>query len=162
MDQLRKAGYAIATERLLSVNSADPIAQSIANDAAFIRERLMMPYINSRREVVVVMHSYSGGPGAMAAKGHSIAERKATGKPGGVIGLIFVSAWVAKEGESFTSRSGGQLYPWIIKNPEGRTSVSNPKDVFYNDVPASVAKWAIQKLGYEARAAFFTPSGPPA
>ena len=38
----------------------------------------------------------------------------------------------------------------------------NPKEIFYNDVPVSVAKWAIQNLGDEARAAAFTPSGPPA
>ena len=75
-----------------------------------------MPYINSGREVVVIMHSYSGGPGAMAAKGLSVAERQATGKLGGVIGLIFVSAWIAQEGETFTTGSGGRLSPWVIEN----------------------------------------------
>ncbi|KAL8864803.1 MAG: hypothetical protein Q9174_007213 [Haloplaca sp. 1 TL-2023] len=112
------------------------------------------------------MHSYSGGPGAMAAKGLSLAERRAKGQPGGIIGLIFVSAWIAQEGEKFTSGSGGRLPQWVVENaiskPNGQTSVRNPKEIFYNDVPVSVAKWAIQNLGDEARAAAFTPSGPPA
>ena len=49
------------------------------------------------KEVVLVMHSYSGGPGAMAASGLSIAERHAAGQTGGIIRLVFIAAFLAGE-----------------------------------------------------------------
>ena len=46
---------------------------------------------------MLVMHSYSGGPGAMAASGLSIAERHEAGRKGGIIGLVFIAAFLAGE-----------------------------------------------------------------
>lgn len=110
---LRSAGYASVSERLPSCDSPDPKSQTVATDAAFIRERLLLPAINRGREIVVIMHSYSGGPGSMAAKGLSVAERRAAGQPGGIVGLIFLSAFVAHDGQTLVSGSGGQLSPWV-------------------------------------------------
>lgn len=112
--QLRSAGYATVTERLPSCGSPNPRAQSVAVDAAFIRERLLMPAISAGKEVVVIMHSYSGGPGAMAAEGLSVAERHAAGQVGGVVGLIFISAFIAEEGQTLVS--GGGFAPWVIEH----------------------------------------------
>lgn len=74
-----------------------------------------MPSINAGREVILIMHSYSGGPGAVAAKGLSLAERRAAGKPGGIIGLIFISAFIAEEGQTLLSSGGGKFAPWVIE-----------------------------------------------
>lgn len=112
---LHVAGYDTVTAQLPSCGSSNPKAQSVAADAAFIIEQLLMPSIDKGREVLVVMHSYGGGPGAMAAKGLSVAERRAAGKPGGIIGLIFVAAFVANDGQSLLSGSGGQYAPWVIQ-----------------------------------------------
>ena len=114
-DQLKLAGFDTVTMTLPSCNSPDPKAQSVAVDAGFITQNLLMPSINSGKEVVLVMHSYSGGPGAMAAKGLSVAERRAAGKSGGIVGLIFIAAFIAKEGESLLSGSGGKYAPWVIE-----------------------------------------------
>lgn len=119
-DQLRLAGYHTITRRLPSCDSSDPQAQSVAIDAAFIRDHLLMPSINAGRKVILITHSYSGGPGAVAAKGLSLSERRATGKSGGIIGLIFISAFVAEEGQTLLSSSGGSFAPWVIQY------VSNP------------------------------------
>ena len=112
---LHLAGYNTITQRLPSCGSSDPKAQSVAVDAAFISQNLLLPSINAGKEVVLVMHSYGGGPGAMAAKGLSPAERRAAGKPGGIIGLIFICAFVAKEGQPLVSGSGGKFAPWVIE-----------------------------------------------
>ena len=112
-NQLRFLGYQIITQRLPSCDTANPEAQSVGLDAAFIRRNLLLPPINDGRDVVLIMHSHSGGPGAVAAKGLSKAERHAAGQPGGIIGLIFISAFVAKEGQTLVSGSGGQLSPWV-------------------------------------------------
>lgn len=74
-----------------------------------------MPAINAGREVVLIMHSYSGGPGAEAAKGLSLAERRAAGQPSGIIGLIFIAAFVAEEGQTLLSSGGGKFAPWVIE-----------------------------------------------
>ncbi|KAL9583413.1 MAG: hypothetical protein Q9212_002720 [Teloschistes hypoglaucus] len=112
------------------------------------------------------MHSYSGGPGSMAAKGLSVAERRNRGQPGGIVGLIFLAAFVAHDGQTLVSGSGGQLSPWVIEKlvlkPNGQMGVTNAKEVFYNDVPDAVASPAIANLRDQARSTAFTPCGPPA
>lgn len=115
LEQLNVAGYSTVSQRLPSCDSPLPRDQSVAADAAFIGRNLLMPSINAGKRVVLVMHSYSGGPGAMAAKGLSVAERSAAGKPGGIIGLIFIAAFIAKEGQSLLSGSGGKFAPWVIE-----------------------------------------------
>lgn len=114
-NQLQNAGYDTVTQRLPSTGSADPNAQSVAGDADFIRNTMLMPSIDAGQDVVLVMHSYSGGPGSVAAKGLSVAERRAAGKPGGIIGLIYVCAFVAKQGQSLLDGSGGKFAPWVIE-----------------------------------------------
>lgn len=114
-NQLRLAGYRSVTQRLPSCDSSDPKAQSVAVDAAFIKSNLLMPSINAGLKVVLVVHSYSGGPGAVAAKGLSLPERRAAGKPGGIIGLIFINAFIAREGQSLLSGGGGKYAPWVIE-----------------------------------------------
>ncbi|KAL8747120.1 MAG: hypothetical protein Q9190_000943 [Brigantiaea leucoxantha] len=160
--QLRIAGYTSVTERLPSCDSLHPRVQSVATDAAFIRERLLIPVIEAGQEVVVIMHSYSGGPGSVAAKGLSLAERRAAGRTGGVIGLIYISAFIAHEGQTLVSGNGGQLSPWVIEHPNGQMGVKDAKEVFYNDVPDAIAIQAVNNLRDQARSTAFTPCGAPA
>ncbi|KAL8722840.1 MAG: hypothetical protein Q9225_000727 [Loekoesia sp. 1 TL-2023] len=114
-DQLHVAGLSTVMLQLPSCGSSNPRAQSVANDAAFIKKFLLQPSIDAGKRVVLITHSYSGGPGAVAAKGLSVGERRAAGKPGGIIGLVFISAFVAKQGQSLISGSGGQYAPWVIQ-----------------------------------------------
>ena len=115
ISQLRLAGFPTVSQRLPSCDTSNPAAQSVSGDAAFIRQNQLLPLINSGKEVVLIVHSYSGGPGGMAAKGLSAIERHAAGRPGGIIGMIFISAFIAKEGVSLLSASGGQYSPWVIE-----------------------------------------------
>ena len=65
------------------------------------------------RDVIIVMHSYSGVPGSVAVKGLSKGERKADGKDTGVIGLIYIAALLAKggDGKSIVKEALGGDYP---------------------------------------------------
>ncbi len=58
----------------------------MAADAGSIVRNLLWPDINAGNEVVLIMHSSAGGPGAMAAKGLSVAQRRAVGHTGGILG----------------------------------------------------------------------------
>ena len=113
--RLNTAGYDTVSQRLPSCGSLDPNEQSVATDAAFISRNLLLPPINTGKDLVLIMHSYGGGPGGVAANGLSKADRQAAGLPGGIIGLIFISAFVAEEGKTLLSGSGGKFASWVIE-----------------------------------------------
>lgn len=114
---LREAGFVTKSQRLPSVGSEEPSKQSAAADAAFVRQELLQPELDQGNEVILMMHSYGGCPGAAAAKGLSKNERAAEGKKGGIIGLVFMCAFVANENDSLKSKlPGQQLDPWNIVN----------------------------------------------
>lgn len=113
---LHKAGYETNTQRLPSCGSSNPESQSVAADAAFIRENLLLPPLNAGKPVVLIMHSYGGSPGATAAKGLSTVDRQRAGEPGGIIGLIYICGLIAKEGQSLRQMLPGDKFdPWVIE-----------------------------------------------
>ncbi|KAF2791431.1 alpha/beta-hydrolase [Melanomma pulvis-pyrius CBS 109.77] len=164
MAAFKNYNYDVVTSKMPSVGSSTPKAQSVAVDSAFIKNNLLLPQINAGKDVLLVMHSYGGCPGADAAKGLSKIERKAAGKKGGIIGLVFMCAFVANEGDSLKSKLPGGVYdPWVIWNTQtSQLTVSNPKDVFYNDVNDALAKAAISQILPQSEPALSSPSGPPA
>lgn len=66
------------------------------------------------KDVVLFMHSYGGMPGAAAATGLAKSQRAQEGKAGGVIGLLFLGAFLVPEGLSYAGLQGGNLPPWIL------------------------------------------------
>lgn len=110
---LENAGYPVKTMQLPSAGSVEPKKESTAGDAEAIRENLLLPLLNEGNDVIVLMHSYGGCPGAAAAKGLGKTERKTSGS---VIGLIFIAAFLAREGDSLLSALGGKFDPWVMIN----------------------------------------------
>ena len=60
------------------------------------------------------MHSYAGIPGAAAATGLARSQRVKEGKLGGIIGLVFIAAFLVPEGMSCSGLQGGNLPSWIL------------------------------------------------
>ena len=115
--RLRDAGYPTISKQLKSVGSADPKNQTVVSDTNFIRQDVLLPELDQGKDIILIMHSYGGCPGAAAAKGLSKTERVAAGKEGGIIGLVFMCAFLAAEGDSLKSKlPGQQLDPWNIIN----------------------------------------------
>lgn len=110
--QLKKAGYDTASVQVPSVDPPTAAAAAVAtpsNDALFIREKLLLPLIEEEgKDVVLLMHSYGGIPGSGSAVGLSKKERERERevrgekekKKGGLVGLVFVTAYVAREGQT--------------------------------------------------------------
>lgn len=111
--RLHEAGYPTVSLNLPSIDSEEPKKIEAATDVAFVREEMLLPLLEDEKDVVLVMHSYGGLPGGAAAKGLSKSERESQGLPGGVIGLVFLAAFLAREGDSLVSALGGRLDPWI-------------------------------------------------
>ena len=110
-------GFPTLSKKLPSVGARNPLDKDTASDAEFIRDNVLLPLLDDGKDVVLLMHSYGGCPGGAAAKGLSKAERLAANKSGGLIGLVFMCAFVANEGDSLRSKlPGNKLDPWILIN----------------------------------------------
>ena len=114
LECLNHEGFITISERNPSCDCTNPDDTSTASDAAAIR-KIILSQVDNGHEVVVVMHSYGGCPGAAAAQGLSKRERQIAGKPGGVIGLIFLCAFIASEGDSVISKLPGSVrLDWMV------------------------------------------------
>lgn len=71
---------------------------------------------NEGREVIVVSHSWSGLPVSSALDGLSRAQREKTGQKGGVVKLIFLSAFIPDVGQSLLQAFGGIAPDWYIRD----------------------------------------------
>jgi hypothetical protein len=122
---LQSAGYPTSSALFPSVGNSAKIGAE--DDMAFFRDRLILPYLDEGRDVILLMHSYSGVPGSSAARGLGKKERAAQGKKGGIIGQIFYAAMLQKGGDGgdlFTAGGGSfppflqpdvRFYSWISK-----------------------------------------------
>ena len=83
ISHLHHAGHPTCCTILPSVGASDPC--TAAQDATYIRERMLLPFLDTEhRDVILLMHSYGSIPGSAAAKGLSKQERQAEGKATGV------------------------------------------------------------------------------
>ena len=120
--QLQQAGYSTHAMGLVTVNNAQ---LSIKDDIAAIRSELLDPLVEQQgRDVVLYLHSYAGFPGSTVIEGLSKAERTAKGQAGGIIGLIYQSAFTPKEGDTLLQLIGGSYPPWQDPNVCGYLSKS--------------------------------------
>jgi hypothetical protein len=102
---LRRQGYPVETPTLLSAGG--PTSTTVADDAAHIQKRYLTGLIAQGKEVVVVMHSYSGIPGTDAVKGHTRKDVAAQGRKGGVVALVYMAAFLIPAGQSVDSSLPG-------------------------------------------------------
>jgi hypothetical protein len=85
-------------------------------DDAIAIQNVISKLANDGQQIILVMHSYGGIPGTESAKGLSREIRQAKGKAGGIIALVYVSAYLIKEGMSVLSVAGDAEWPaFLIK-----------------------------------------------
>lgn len=100
---LRTQGYPVQAMTLLSAGG--PPSTTVADDAEYIRKRYLLELVAHGKEIVLVMHSYSGIPGTESVSGLARKDLAARGKPGGVIALVYVTAFLIPAGQSVESLS---------------------------------------------------------
>lgn len=111
---LNLAGYPTFSAILPSLGATTEVTAQ--DDTDYIRNRMLLPILDhSKRDIIMIMHSYSGMPGSAAAAGLSKTERAAEGKTTSVIGQIFITAMLIKGGDGIDilGALGGQ-YPEAI------------------------------------------------
>lgn len=95
---LRNQNYQVVSATLPSAGG--PTSSTIADDAEHIRNKYLDDLIAQGREVIVVVHSYGGIPGTESVKGRARKDVAAQGNSGGVIALVYVTAFLIPAGKS--------------------------------------------------------------
>ena len=113
---LEDLGYPTITAPLPSLDSKSPKTATCTEDANALRQKLISLIDADEKEVVVIAHSYGGIPTGGAAYGLSQTTRCQDGKKGGVIGLIYIAAFVVSEGSSLVEFLGGKHAPYVVSD----------------------------------------------
>lgn len=98
--RLSASGYNVRGIDLASVG-AEPPLDSFDPDVDLIRTAIVEE-ADKGQDVIVFMHSYGGMPGGQACRGLDKKGREAAGKKGGVVGLIYCTAFLVPEGKCST------------------------------------------------------------
>jgi len=104
-------GYPSVKPPLPSAGAMPP-NMSFEEDVKGIRDTLVKLVDTEEKEVILVVHSYTGMPGAEAPKGLGKKEREDKGLKGGVVRLIFIMAFAMSEGFQPTA-GGAQMPDWM-------------------------------------------------
>ena len=110
-DNLKDHGYPSIKLPLPSAGAMPP-NMSFDEDVNSIRGCLTKLVDEEEKEAILVVHSYTGMPGAEAPKGLSKRERQEKGLRGGVVRLVFIMAYAMPEGFQPTA-GGAQMPDWM-------------------------------------------------
>ncbi|TGZ82630.1 alpha/beta-hydrolase [Ascodesmis nigricans] len=132
---------------------AYPPTLDLNDDIANLRAALLA-HINAGKQVVVVLHSYGGIVGSSAAHQLSYKYRQTQGLPGGIITLVYISAFVVPAGNSIRDMlPGGQWNPWM--KFEGDLSFTEDEEnIFYHDLSAAEKKYWVSRLRHHSLRAY--------
>ncbi|KAI4191824.1 MAG: hypothetical protein LQ348_003400 [Seirophora lacunosa] len=168
--ELEKAGLNFRSMGLATVNHA---GLTVQDDVQALLTELLNPLIiNEGEDIVLYLHSYAGFPASAAIAGLSKQERSAKGENGGIIGLIFQSAFCPTPGDTLLKMIGGNYAPWqspdippikLTRDSQiatGLVRVIDPKQTFYADVEEPLATRAAEQISGQSIDSFNSVSGP--
>ncbi|WYZ37031.1 hypothetical protein EsH8_II_000537 [Colletotrichum jinshuiense] len=157
-NELAGADFNASVVALPTVGGTTTPLASLSDDVAAVRTELDK-LVSDGKEVVIYSHSYGGVVASNAVEGYDVATRSAAGSTGGVVSIVYSSAFMLPKGSSLLDLLGGQPLPWMVL--EGDRVVGNltmVPEVAFNDLPASEQeKWAAE-LTWTSLNAFITAS----
>lgn len=110
---LARAGHPAHHVELPSVGGTELPLTGLPEDVAAVRAELDQ-LADKGDEIVLLCHSSGGVVGANAVEGYDIATRKAAGKKGGVIRVVYLSAFMLPKDQSLLGMLGGVPLPWMV------------------------------------------------
>ncbi|MCJ1310865.1 hypothetical protein MMC25_004533 [Agyrium rufum] len=103
-----------------------------------IQEELKKLVIKEGKEVIVVLHSAGGNPGSQAIKGLERTFQKSQGNPSGIIGIVFIAAFLIPEGSNLAmAAAGGQLPNWAEPDAKTVRPSAATGELLFSDLPKS-------------------------
>ena len=123
IDNLSAHGYPTVGLSLPSAGATPPNT-SFKEDVNAIRASICKLVETEEKDVILVVHSYTGMPGTEAPKGLGRKERQEKGLKGGVVRLVFIMAFAMPEGFQPTA-GGAQMPEWMKVGLEVGLLISN-------------------------------------
>lgn len=99
VNALEAKSYTVHVPALPTNNGARPPNSSYEADVKAVRE-VVKPLVDDGNELILIMHSYGGAVGTSAVESLACKDRQALGLTGGVVHLLYVSAYLLEKGES--------------------------------------------------------------
>ncbi|KAG6362498.1 hypothetical protein INS49_010730 [Diaporthe citri] len=131
--QLEVLGYPTEAVALPSVGNTNA-SVGVAEDAAALAAELAT-LTDAGKNVVMVCHSYGGVVASVAAEGYGYKDRSAAGLGGGVIMLVYMTAFAVPAQTSLLDALGGEYLWWMSPDASGEfITAVNGSQVFYADV----------------------------
>jgi hypothetical protein len=96
-----------------SINSPTPGVTTLADDSVSLASALQS-LADEGKQILLAVHSYGGCVGSCAVEGLDIESRRKQGKKGGVIMLMYISAFVLPKGRSLKDGLGGNFLEWMV------------------------------------------------
>jgi pimeloyl-ACP methyl ester carboxylesterase len=171
---LMTRGIRVICPRLPSNNNAHPPNKFLADDVAFIRS-IVAEELERGTHLTVVGNSWGGivmtaalGDFGLPTEGETAAETLKlppnerpveVRKPGGVVKLIYLTAFVPFEHESLAGIFGERgLPPWLQYHPQDDTlRPADPTAVFHQDLKPEMAQLALDMMVWHSGKAQNTP-----
>lgn len=91
---------------------AEPPTKILADDVASLRS-LLAARADEGRDLIVVGHSYGGVVVSAAVEGLAKSARAQAGKPGGIVKVVYLSAFALDKGQTLMEILGGKPLPWM-------------------------------------------------
>ncbi|KAJ6078956.1 hypothetical protein N7467_008709 [Penicillium canescens] len=164
LQALTGSGYDVRYAGYPSLDPKEPSGIDCQADTDAIGAILRPLVEDEGKDVLLFMHSYAGMPGAAAATGLAKSQRTQEGKAGGVVGLLFLGAFVVAEGSSCAGLMGGNLPPWIlVDQPSANLNIADDSIAnFAADVDSALAQSMVTELKPHATLPFTSPQPHPA
>ncbi len=131
---LNRASFPTTTVELPTTARAH--TASYRDDVYAIRSVLEKLIEEEGREIMLALHSYGGVPGCQTVNGLERSKRKAQGKPGGVIQVLFIAALLVEQGHKMAEAlEGGKAPPWAVfkVRDQRKTSFLGPMVMKYSN-----------------------------
>lgn len=108
---LKAAGFEAEAHGLTTPGHPE---NGVTDDEKMMRDAFV-PHIEAGNDVVLLVHSYAGFPGCGAVSGYDKKGREARGEKGGLLGVVYIAAFVPQEADSTVSAMlGGGWAPWHV------------------------------------------------
>ncbi|KAL8650499.1 MAG: hypothetical protein Q9226_005117 [Calogaya cf. arnoldii] len=160
VSNLQRAGYSAITATYPSSASQTPQTATCELDAIAIRQQILPLIEDHQKDLLLFCHSYGGIPCGGAATGLSAQARLRDGKAGGIIGLVYMSAFIVPEGSSLRDFLGGKHAPYLVPdNPSPGMSICSPAiETLFHDIDPETAAHLSGSLIPHAMLAFESPA----
>lgn len=85
------------------------------DDVYAIRSVLETEVVENGKEVMLAAHSYGGVPACQTVSGLERSKRKAEGKAGGIVHVLFIAALLVEQDQKMADAlEGGKTPPWAV------------------------------------------------